>query len=73
MTSQTSGGLIKTSTSWPPELLKRAEAIAARRHASRNSVLNYLVARALDIEESEQADLERLRNAAAKKADESAA
>ena len=73
MTSKTSGGLIKTSTAWPPEILRRAEVIAARTHASRNSVLNYLVARALDIEEAEQEELERLRTSATKRANEDAA
>ncbi len=66
MTSHTSGGLIKTSTAWPADILRRAEVVAARRHQSRNSVLNYLVARGLEVEEADQADLDRLRKAADK-------
>ena len=73
MTSQTSGGLIKFSTAWAPELLRRVEQLAARRHASRNSVLNYLVERGMEIEEAEQAELERLRKPVSKREDESAA
>ncbi len=61
MTSKTGGGLTKISTAWEPELLKQAERIAARRRASRNNTLNYLVSRGIEADEAEQAELERLR------------
>ncbi len=68
MTSLTSGGLVKFSVAIDPMLLEQVERIARGRRSTRNSAFNYLVERGIQIEEAEQAELERLRAAAAKKA-----
>ncbi len=61
MTSQTRGGLIKTSTAWEPEILRRADEIARELHSNRSKALNYLASRGIADYEREQAELRRLR------------